>query len=136
MSELVHLSYEVAAKSAVWDKLPIIMAKLLTGEIVHVTTSAASIFGYTTDELMGKVLEILVPNTLREAHVHWRQDVKVPALRLMGEGRRVTGLRKDGSAVVLHVGLTEFEALGDSIGLAFIIDLSGALAVLQGLGVS
>lgn len=123
MSELTRRAHQVAARDAAWPRLPILQADMQTGEIVDVHQPAADIFGYAVEELLGQSVELLVPEALRESHVHWRQDVQVPRTRLMGQGRKVMGRHKDGSLKPVFIGLTESSANG--IAVAFIVDLTG-----------
>lgn len=134
-TSLDAMAYEAAAKSEAWSKLPILMADMDSGEIVYCTEFAASMFGYTADELNGQQLEILIPHDLRTSHAMWRQDANVPRTRLMGVGRRVHGLRKSGEVFPVHVGLTAMEAMGKKVGIAFVIDLTGIMmpAIIEGV---
>lgn len=125
MSEISKLGYEIAAKDAAWPVLPIIMADMQTGEILHVSKFAANIFGYEAEELVGQVIEVLVMDELKLPHAHWRKDASVPKTRLMGVGRQIYGKRKDGSTLPVHIGLTAMQALGRQVGIAFVIDLTG-----------
>lgn len=133
MSEINRLAYEVAAKDSVWPVLPIIMADTETGEILYVSRFAAAIFGYETTELMGKPIESLVPDDVKTAHAVWRQDVSVPRTRLMGAGRQLFGRRKDGALFPVHIGLTEMTVSDRSIGVAFVIDLTGIVRMPSAL---
>ena len=126
-SELKNLAHEVAARDAAWPVLPIVMADTQTGEIVYASKFAAAIFGYEPEELVGGNIENLVPMELRTAHAMWRKDVQTPKTRLMGVGRQVMGVRKDGSLLPVHVSLTAVESLGRGIGVAFVTDLTGVI---------
>ena len=119
--------YEIAAKDAAWPVLPRILVDMQTGEITSITKYAADIFGYEQDELPGIILEELLPDSIRETHARWRKDAKVPLTRLMGAGRKVTGLRKDGNTFPAHVLLTEVDVLDKQIGIAFVVDLTGVV---------
>lgn len=129
MSAITALAYEVAARDVTWPILPVVMADMQTGEIVYISHYAADIFGYAIEELLGRSLEELVPEDVRDSHTRWRKDASVPKTRLMGAGRQVRGRRKDGSLFPAHVGLTALTVLDRQIGVAFVIDLSG---VVQG----
>lgn len=130
-NHLRRVAYELAAKEAAWPVLPIIMARLCDGEIVYLTKPAADTFGYTVEELLGKPVEILLPENVRTPHAEWRQDVSVPKTRLMGAGRQVQGRRKNGELFPAHVGLTQVTVLEESIGIAFVVDLTGVLRTLD-----
>lgn len=131
MSEIDRIAYRVAAKDKAWTVLPIILADTKTGEIVDVSKFTADIFGYQVDELIGNAVEMLLPEPLRTAHAMWRQDAAVPVTRLMGLGRQIRGRRKNGEIFPVHVGLTEVDVDGRSIGIAFVIDLTGIVQQAQ-----
>lgn len=124
-SFLANIVYEIAARDIAWPVLPVIMADTATGEIFYASKSAAGIFGYEPRELVGQVVEILVPESQRDVHVNYRQDASVPKTRLMGVGRQLWGRKKDGILFPIHVGLTAMEVANKSIGIAFVIDLTG-----------
>lgn len=130
MGELDRMAYEIAAKDAAWPVLPVIMADTSTGEILYVSKYAADIFGYDNGDLVGLPVEVLIPESVRLSHAKWRQDAAVPRTRLMGVGRQIHGVRKDGTKVPIHIGLTEMKVLGRQIGIAFVIDLTGIVEVL------
>lgn len=121
------LMYATGLKDVVWPKLPVIVADAETGEIVFVHEFAASLFGYTVEELTGKKIEMVVPIPLQEPHSVWRRDVLTPRMRLMGLGRQVYGLRKDGSIFPVIVLLTSEEIEGRVYGVALVVDLTGIL---------
>lgn len=131
MKDVERLIYQMAAKDAAWPVLPIVMADVVTGEIVYCSRFAAATFGYDFEELEGQLVEVLAPDEVRTPHTAWRQDVFVPNTRLMGVGRQVRGKRKDGSLFPVHVGLTAMEVQGRRIGIAFVIDLSSVLPPSQ-----
>ncbi len=67
-------------------------------------------FGYTRDELIGQPLERLIPERLRHEHAGLSADYMVaPPTRVMGEGRELFALRKDGSEFPVQVSLSPLE---------------------------
>ena len=76
------------------------------GVIVLCNPRLEVIFGYQSGELMGKVVECLLPVEQRQTHPALRAKFMTePANRLMGSGRQLHGLRQDGSTVLVEVGL-------------------------------
>jgi protein-histidine pros-kinase len=64
-------------------------------------------FGYPRDELLFQIVEILVPEQQRAAHVHHRHGYNLsPKSRPMGQGiaMGLQGQRKDGS--LFHIGIS------------------------------
>ncbi len=76
------------------------------GSIAMVNNQAARLFGYTQAELRGQLLEILLPERLREAHaVHRRGYMSTPRVRPMGVGLDLLGRRKNGSEFPVDISL-------------------------------
>jgi len=77
------------------------------GLIVLANLGAERVFGYTADELLGKSIEILLPERLRAKHLEHRAHyLAAPVARAMGAGRELAGRRKDGTEVPVEVALT------------------------------
>jgi len=68
------------------------------GEIVLVNAQTEKLFGYRREELLGEVVEALVPERYRQAHVGQRQQFfAMPRVRQMGVCMELVGRRRDGS---------------------------------------
>jgi PAS domain S-box-containing protein len=80
------------------------------GRVAMLNSQAEQLFWYTREELVGLPVEVLIPASLRQPHVHDRQHYSaVPETRAMGTGREVRALRKDGHEFPAEVGLNAFE---------------------------
>jgi len=78
-----------------------------TGIITQVNGQTERLFGYTRRELLGKPVEILVPDKSRAMHPELLAGyVRNPRSRGMGEGRELFGRRKDGSEFPVEISLS------------------------------
>jgi PAS domain S-box-containing protein len=77
------------------------------GEIRRVNQQVERIFGYSRDELVGKKVEVLIPQHLRAVHRQHRTDyVQHPSTRPMGLGLHLMARRKDGSEFPVEIHLS------------------------------
>lgn len=95
------------------------------GIIEKANPYAAKIFGYETDELNGKLIEVLIPKPLRDRHVTYRQQyIKNPVPRSMGSSLNLLAVKKDGSEFPVEVSLATFEAEGRKQIVSFVNDIT------------
>ncbi len=95
------------------------------GEIVLVNSQIERLFQYKRDELLGKAIEILVPEASRGKHSGYRDTFFLePKARAMGSGRDLFGLRKDGSLVPVEIGLNPLSSEGETFVLASVVDIT------------
>ncbi len=74
--------------------------------ILLVNKEIERIFGYSREELIGHSIEVLLPERYRAGHPDLVAGyMQNPTQRSMGEGRDLSGRRKDGSEVPVEVGL-------------------------------
>src|SRR5262249_5483637 len=74
------------------------------GKIVLVNGGTEAIFGYRRDELLGQMVEILMPQQYSEIHAQHRSEYNLaPRRRLMGLGLDLIGRRKNGEEFPVEV---------------------------------
>ena len=96
-----------------------------TGLIEMVNAQTERVFGYTRDELLGKPIEMLVPERYRPNHPELRKSFFAdPVSRPMGAGRDLYGLKKDGSEFPVEIGLNPIETDEGTMVLSAIVDIS------------
>jgi PAS domain S-box-containing protein len=95
------------------------------GAIVLINREVERLFGYSREELLGRPVEILLPDKLRGRHASHRTGfLKRPDARHLGTGRDFLGRRKDGSDFPIEVGLNPMRIGGDVMVLCAIVDIS------------
>jgi PAS domain S-box-containing protein len=95
----------------------------VTGRIVLLNSLVELLFGYTRSELIGQSLERLVPQHSRTIHAeHIKGFLREPRARLMGAGRDLFGLHKDGHEVPIEIGLNPLHAPEGTFVLCSIVD--------------
>lgn len=95
------------------------------GVIALVNTQAERLFGYARHELVGQPVELLVPESLRAAHVHHRSGfTRAPSRRSMGSGLELQGRRKDGSEFPVEISLSPITVREGPRVMAAIRDIS------------
>jgi len=93
------------------------------GEIVHVNAELEKIFGYSREEIIGRSIEILVPDRFASQHVEDRKRyISAPRRRPMGTGLDLFGRRKDGSEFPVDISLTPLKTGEDTVVMGVIRD--------------
>ena len=95
------------------------------GRIQLVNHQATELFGYTETELVGELVDLLVPDSVRPRHPGLRTAFFAnPQTRHMGVGRDLVGRHKDGTEVPIEVGLNPIQTDEGTMVLASVIDIT------------
>jgi len=95
------------------------------GIVELINPAACALFDYAPDEVIGQNVTMLMPlpdNDRHDANIFYRQFRDKG--NMVGMGREVLGLRKDGSIFPFRLGLSEVQFSGRKIFTGFIHDLS------------
>ena len=95
------------------------------GAIVQVNAQAESLFGYHRGELLGQVVELLVPERLRNKHIADRAGYfGDPRVRPMGIHLDLSGRRKDGREIPVEISLSPLRSGEQTFVVSTIRDIS------------
>lgn len=96
-----------------------------SGDIARLNDSALKLFGYSRQELIGKPVEVLVPARFRTEHVNYRDGfIGNPSRRMMGEGRDLYAMCKDGTELPVEVGISPINIDDEILVIAVLSDIT------------
>ena len=95
------------------------------GNIVLINPAAQRMFGYKAEDIIGRPVELLIPQRFSHHHKDLRQGFyEHPQNRVMGHGRELFGRRKDNSDVPVEVSLSFYRRDSELFVIAFIVDIT------------
>lgn len=95
------------------------------GRVMFVNAHVEQLFGYSCGELIGKPIEILMPERFRAGHTGLRDAfARNPQPRPMGSGRDLYGRRKNGDEFPLEIGINPFRSDTGTFVVASVVDIS------------
>lgn len=130
IADLRRAQANLAAREAhlrsILDTVPEAMVVIdESGAISSFSAAAERLFGYAESEVLGLNVKILMPSPHREAHDHYLNNyLRTGERRIIGIGRVVTGLRKDGTTFPMELSVGEATSDGQRIFTGFIRDLT------------
>lgn len=96
-----------------------------SGDIQLANKQTEALFGYARQELLGQPVEMLLPLRFRNAHPqHRRRFFAEPALRPMGAGLELFGMRKNGSEFPVEISLSPLASAAGTLISGAIRDVS------------
>ncbi|MBZ0307790.1 MAG: PAS domain S-box protein, partial [Anaerolineae bacterium] len=97
------------------------------GIIFAFNPAASRIFGYTPEEVIGKNVSILMPESTASAHdEHLRRHIRTGETKIIGVRREERGRRKDGSEFPIYLAVNEVNLDGRLMYTGLIRDITEA----------
>jgi PAS domain S-box-containing protein len=104
------------------------------GRITLVNSETERLFGYTRDELLGQLVEELVPTRFHANHpTHRTKYFTEPQTRPMGIGLELSGRRKDGTEFPVEISLSPLSIETSTLAMAAIRDVSARKKIEEAL---
>ncbi|MEZ4701554.1 MAG: PAS domain S-box protein [Rhodothermales bacterium] len=95
------------------------------GTIQSFNRAAERIFGYTPQEVIGQGIQVLMPQPMRDEHDgYMRSYLETGHAKIIGIGREVQGLRKDGSVFPMDLAVSEVVTNGQRGFTGIVRDIS------------
>lgn len=93
--------------------------------ILSINPATQRMFGYTAEELVGRNVNILMPEDVSRSHDGYiSHHLQTGDRRIIGVGRDVEGKRKNGVVFPIHLSVSAFEVDGEKYFTGIIHDLS------------
>ena len=95
------------------------------GIIQSFNPAAEKLFSYNADEIIGKNINLLMPSPYQEQHDSYIKNyLTTSKAKIIGTGRELIALRKDGSCLPIWLSVAEFVEDGQHYFTGFIQDLT------------
>lgn len=95
------------------------------GKIINFNKCAEIQFGYTKAEMIGQVVDKLLPKNAQDRHVQYREEYyEKPEPRVMGHGRDLFATNKEGNTFPVEVSLSHYTINEETFVFAFVIDIT------------
>lgn len=96
-----------------------------TGVVLSYSPSCQQLFGYLAEEVVGQNVKVLMPAPYQAEHDGYlEQHLSTGTRKIIGIGRDVVGLRKDGSTFPMHLSVGVYEEASEPIFVGTIRDLT------------
>jgi two-component system sensor kinase FixL len=96
-----------------------------SGEMLSFSAAAERLFGYAEEEVLGQNVSMLMPSPDREQHDRYIQRYLMTGeKRIIGRGRTVTGLKRDGTTFPMELAVGDASTEGARVFTGFIRDLT------------
>jgi PAS domain S-box-containing protein len=116
---------------ALVDAAPDALIVIDAGGVIRIANrQAETLFGYTPADLIGRSIDILVPDSIRGIHPsHRERYVAHPQTRPMGADLKLTARRRDGSTFPVDISLSSIDTADGLLVSAAVRDISERVAL-------
>lgn len=95
------------------------------GIVESINPAACRIFGYTSQEIVGRNISVLMPSPDREKHDEYLSNyLRTGQAKIIGVGREVIGRRKDGRLFSMDLSISEVRLRTGRVFTGFVRDVS------------
>ena len=95
------------------------------GTLIEANVATTEMFGYPIEDLVGKNVKVLMPQHYAVKHDGYLQHhLATGETHIIGSGRKVQGLRQDGTVFPMHLAVGRFERDGQPFFTGIVHDLS------------
>jgi len=135
LTRRVRLEHELRASEARWrsvidsavDGIVVIDGH---GRIEAFNPAAERLFGYEEREVAGRNVNMLMPSPYHEEHdTYLARHLATGVQKIIGTGREVTGLRRDGTTFPLHLSVGKMTGGGEPRFTGILHDLSARVRI-------
>jgi two-component system, LuxR family, sensor kinase FixL len=126
IAEAALVTSETLLRAVIDGSQDAIIAVNSAGIIQSINTNGVKMFGYAREEVVGRNINILMPEPFRGMHDgHMQNHLKTGQAKIIGIGREVEGQRKDGSVFPLSLTISKTTYADAPLLVGFLRDLSG-----------
>lgn len=95
------------------------------GLIQSVNPAAVDLFGHARDALLGQNVRVLMPEPYAHGHDEYLNNYLTTGVRkIIGLGREVSGMRKDGSTFPMDLAVSEMQVDGERLFIGVVRDIT------------
>jgi PAS domain S-box-containing protein len=96
-----------------------------THKIVHINRAAVQVFGYRVEEILGRPLELLLPERFVETHrQHMRKLIEPQTIVMIKDRPELVAKRKDESEFPVEIGTSKIAEGGEEFFTAIVVDIT------------